>query len=443
MKNIPHDDALHALASQERAVVQGLCYGHQAPGLRDEDLSDPVARAVLRAVRSLQAEGLEEIDPGALLARMSSDGQREAWQVLQAEDFPSGPSYFSAALHVVTRAALLRRLDLAARKVRDLAADCDGLSASALEQKVAALLSEPFRGSRRSAPRIEQDRMADLLDDLAEGRAARGSITTPWPDLDRLLGGCIEAGNLVLIGARPSMGKSAFALQFARHVARVHGPVLFQSCEMSDREVTRRSVAQQVQANSRSLELEHVSRAIGRAVPLYLYTENQGVDDLAGVLASFIAAHPDTAALFVDYLGLLQTGGATQNTEAELSYISRSLKRLAERHGIPVIAVHQLNRGVESREDKRPQLSDLRGSGAIEQDANIVMFLFRPGYYSGRPEDPQTTVRIAKNRDGSTWSVDLHWVPTTVTFYALDERHEEPVPAGRLDRAYGDLEPLL
>ena len=409
------------LWEMERRMVVGMFDGYTCRTIADQDLSDKPARNGLQALRQLQRDGLNVPGIDGMFRGLAGAG--DGTLPLLEQHYPVTNAEFDAAVRYVSSSIIRRRVREAALRIARKAEQ--GLAVEELEREVQTSLGRALQGCRDSEPRAQVERMERLLDDIAAGVTTKGVVDTPWPGLNRILGG-IEPGNLVLIGARPSMGKSAFALQLAQHVAIQHGPVLVVSLEMNEREMTRREVAQKVQANSKTLTEIHVSRAIAQACPVYLHTENRGVDDLAALVATFQATHPDMAAVFVDYLGLLQCGGAEQNAESELSYISRSLKRMAERHQVPVFAVHQLNRGVEARVDKRPQLSDLRGSGAIEQDANIVMFLFRPGYYAGRPEDPEAQVRVAKARDGATYTVQLHWKPETVTFREIDDRHQPP-----------------
>ncbi len=421
------------LWEMERRMVVGMFDGYQpAAPVALTDVADKPARTALQALRTMQAEGLPV--PGFEGLLRGLQGRGDGTLTLLEPYYPVTQAQFDHAVDEVAAYRITSGVRTAAQEILRLTTQ--GLPLDDLEREVQARLGRALQGTRTGSPRFQQERMADLLERFCDPEQAGKPIDTGWSDLDRALGG-IEPGNLVLVGARPSMGKSAFALQFAQHVARQHGPVLFQSCEMSEVEVTRREVAQIVQANSRQLEPQHITRAIAKACSLALTTSNTGVDGLQAAVATFHTQHPDMAAVFVDYLGLLQKGGADQNAESELSYISRSLKRMAERHGVPVVAVHQLNRGVEARPDKRPLLSDLRGSGAIEQDANIVMFLYRPGYYTGTPDDHRTEVRIAKARDGATQTINLHWRPETVTFSCIDTRHEPPT-YGRTHLAYGD-----
>lgn len=420
------------LWEMERRMVVGMFDGFQpAAPVALTDVADKPARTALQALRTMQAEGLPV--PGFEGLLRGLQGRGDGTLTLLEPYYPVTQAQFDHAVDEVAAYRITSGVRTAAQEILRLTTQ--GLPLDDLEREVQARLGRALQGTRTGSPRFQQERMADLLERICDPEQAGKPIDTGWTDLDNALGG-IEAGNLVLVGARPSMGKSAFALQFAQHVARNHGPVLFQSCEMSEVEVTRREVAQIVQANSRQLESKHITRAIAKACSLALTTSNTGVDGLQAMVATFHTQHPDMAAVFVDYLGLLQKGGADQSAESELSYISRQLKRMAERHGVPVVAVHQLNRGVEGRPDKRPLLSDLRGSGAIEQDANIVMFLYRPGYYTGAPDDPRTEVRIAKARDGATQTINLHWRPETVTFSCIDGRHDEPPTLGRIDRAY-------
>lgn len=428
------------LWEMERRLVVGMFDGYTGRPVVEQDLTDKPARTGLQALRQLQADGLRIPGHEGLMRGLAGLG--DGTLTILEPFYPVTKGEFEVADAYVASAIVRRRVREAAQRIIRLTEQ--QVPVEELERDSQSLLGRALQGSRPSDPRPQLLRMERLMDEILAGDTSKGVVDTPWPDLNRILGG-IEPGNLVLIGARPSMGKSAFSLQLAQHIARRHGPVLMVSLEMNEREVTRREVAQLIQVNSKLLEATHVSRAIAKACPLYLYTDNRGVDDLAALSASFQAAHPGMAALFVDYLGLLQSGGPEQHTEAELSYISRSLKRMAERQGIPVVCVHQLNRQVEQRADKRPVLSDLRGSGAIEQDSNLVMFLFRPGYYTGQQDDSEAEVRVAKSRDGATYSVRLSWRAETVSFHSIDTRHEDsdPSPVGRLDYAYGDLEVAL
>lgn len=412
--NEPDPLALATLANAERLVVMGLADGKQAPGLREADLTDVPARAGFLAVQTLVRAGVD-IHLIPLREQMARDGAAEHFSALANYQVVTRTD-FDHALGLVRRSSRQRRVLRALWKaLQETEERGMELSPEAHEQLVSGLIGRAFQGTRKGSPRMELERMEQLLDDLTTTDPQLALVQTGFHDLDRYLGGGLEPGNLIVIGARPRIGKSAFGLQLGRHIAH-KGPVLFQSCEMNSREVTRRAVAQERQANSRQLTPEDVSRAIGGAVPLYLYTENNGVDDLCAVVATFQAQHPDMAAVFVDYLGLLQQGGPEANTVAEVSYISRQLKRLAERHEVPVFALHQLNREVDKRLDKRPVLSDLRDSGAIEQDANIVLLLYNAGLADGGAPSPETQCRIAKARDGTTYTVNLHWFPETVTF---------------------------
>ena len=261
----------------------------------------------------------------------------------------------------------------------------------------------------------------DNLEKLYQNRGKVSGIESGFADLDAKISGLNE-GDLIIVAARPAMGKSAFVLNIASHVAG-HGnvPTLIFSLEMSKEQMVNRIVASEGEIDSMKIKNGNLESEdwlkLGEAssrlseIPLY-------IDDKAGLTAAELRAKCRKAKLekgiglvIIDYLQLMEgpgKGGASR--QQEISDISRSLKILAKELKIPVIALSQLSRANESREDKKPMLSDLRESGAIEQDADIVMFIHRDEYYNPDTEKKNMAeIIIAKNRSGSTGSIDLAW----------------------------------
>jgi len=278
--------------------------------------------------------------------------------------------------------------------------------------------------------------VVDLMDRVQEMADNPNDITgvpTGFYDLDRMTSG-LQAGDLVVLAARPSMGKTAFAINIAEHVALNEGlPVAVFSMEMGAAQLAVRvvgSIGRIDQGHLRTGKLTdeewpRLTDAIER-----LRTVSLHIDETAGLTSSELRANARRLArkcgklglIVVDYLQLMtgSSGGDGENRATELGEISRGLKMLAKELQCPVIALSQLNRGVEQRTDKRPMMSDLRESGAIEQDADIIMFIYRDDYYNKDSKDPGVAeIIIGKQRNGPTGAVRLTFLKPLTRFESL------------------------
>ena len=269
-------------------------------------------------------------------------------------------------------------------------------------------------------------RELDKLEKLASGEQARGGTPSGFYDLDALTGG-FQAGNLIILAARPSMGKSALVTNIAENAALDHGmAVALFSLEMSESELAQRFIASQAGVPGEQLRTGHVKAdrwdkivdAAGRitAAPLYLDdTSDLGIMEVrakARRLHQRLLNEDGTGGLgliIIDYLQLMRADHRVESRVEQVGQMSRGLKILARELEVPVIALSQLSRAVESRSEKKPILSDLRESGQIEQDADLVMFIYREEYY-----EPETSQRpgeadliIAKHRNGPLGEVTL------------------------------------
>ena len=271
-----------------------------------------------------------------------------------------------------------------------------------------------------------------------EKAAKSGGQTTGIPtgffDLDYRTAG-LQPSDLVLIAARPSMGKTAFALNLAENIAvRKHVPTAIFSLEMSQVQLVNRILALDSGVNLQKIrtgkledhdweDMMMAARRIGEA-PLYIFdTPAASVQEVRSKCRRLKLDH-DLQLVMIDYLQLMESKGTKRNEsrQNEVSEISRSLKALARELNCPVIALSQLSRQPDTREDKRPVLSDLRESGAIEQDADVVMFLYRDEYYTKEKckEPGITEVIIGKQRNGSTGTVKLAWIGEQTKFLNLE-----------------------
>ncbi len=267
----------------------------------------------------------------------------------------------------------------------------------------------------------------------------KGEITgvgSGFTDLDSMTSG-FQAGDMILIAARPSMGKTTFALNIAEHAAlREHKSVVIFSLEMSKEQLAYKLLCSEANVDMLKLrtgaledsDWENIARATGPLSKAKVY-----IDDTAGVTVMEMRSKCRRLKLeygidliVIDYLQLMSGGSGTDNRQQEVSEISRSIKALAKEMECPVIALSQLSRAPEQRADHRPMLSDLRESGSIEQDADLVMFLYRDEYYNKETEDKNIgECIIAKQRNGPVGTVKMAWLGQYSKFGNLDVIHKE------------------
>ncbi len=263
---------------------------------------------------------------------------------------------------------------------------------------------------------------------------AISGIRSGFIDLDRRTSG-LNNSDLILVAARPAMGKSAFAINIATNVAmRANVPVVIFNLEMSKEQVANRILCSEAMVDSNKIKTgqmedsdwEKLASTLGPLSAAEIY-----IDDTPGISIMEIRAkarklklEKDIGLIVIDYLQLIQgTGKKGASREQEISEISRSLKILAKELNIPVIALSQLSRASEQRKDHRPMLSDLRESGAIEQDADIVMFIYRDDYYNeDSPKKGVAEIILAKHRGGSIGTIELLWLGNYTKFVDLDKR---------------------
>ena len=271
---------------------------------------------------------------------------------------------------------------------------------------------------------------------LAEMRENKGQVSgvpTGFIELDKRLAG-LQPATLILIAARPAMGKTSLAVNIAQNIAiKEHKPVLIFSLEMSKEELVNRIISSEARIeadkmHSGEVSIEDMNKILDIIDPLSnapIY-----IDDTASITVTEIRAkakrlmlEKDLGLVVIDYLQLMN-GRKSESRQVEIAEISRSLKILAKELSVPVIAVSQLSRGPEGRSDKRPMLSDLRESGAIEQDADIVMFIYRDEYYNEMSEKHNIgECIIAKHRAGETGKFEMTWLGKYTSFYNLETNY--------------------
>ena len=304
------------------------------------------------------------------------------------------------------------------------------------ERLIFQIAQRHLRGGAQPIRAILNDTFK-YIERLYERKEHVTGLASGFEKLDRMTAG-FQPGDFIIIAGRPSMGKTAFALNIARHAGVVdRKKVLILSLEMSKEQLVQRLLCSDGRVDSNKLrtgQLDHrdwrlLTNAAGRLneAPIFI-DETAAISVLeARAKARRMMAEHGLDLIVIDYLQLM-SGRNPENRQQEISEISRSLKALAKELHVPVVALSQLSRAVENRQHKEPQLSDLRESGALEQDADLIMFLYRPGWYSPEGDTRLAEVIIGKQRNGPTGKVDLTFLPEYTSFENRAEEHRQLQP---------------
>ena len=454
MRVPPHDE------DAERAVLGAMLLTADAVAdaveiLSGQDFYRPAHQHVFNAAIGLYTKG-EPVDTVTVhdeLERMgfseATDGLRGLMELQSSTPVAANAAYYAK---IVADTALLRRLIKAAGEVSELAFSRPPNVGDALDQAETLIFHAAERENDPTMERMNSllgGALTELEDLYSRGSAITG-ITTGFADLDKKLSG-LQPSSLVVLGARPSIGKTSLALDIA--VAAAKGaldshnaaltenkeesapeqkephPVLFFSLEMSNSEITQRVLGSEARVPTDRLrtgrlnddDWSKISTAMGRLGELPLWVDDSPSMSILEVRAKSRRRHAEAGGLtlvVVDYLQLLVGGGnRNENRQVEVSEFSRGLKILARELKCPVLALSQLSRAPETRQDKRPMLADLRESGAIEQDADVVMFLYRDEVYNPESKDRGIAeLLIAKHRSGPTGLVKLIFLPNFTKF---------------------------
>ena len=294
------------------------------------------------------------------------------------------------------------------------------------------------KGAKDNVPISEI--VMNALDKIEMAAKQKGSVTgvpTGFIDFDYMTAG-LQPADLIIVAARPSMGKTALVLNMAQYIGfHENRPLAIFSLEMSKEQLVNRLFSLESRVDAQKLrtgnlqdseweQLIEGASVIGASNVIIDDTPGISVGELRSKCRKFKLEHPDLSVVMIDYLQLMTTSGKSESRTQEISEISRSLKALARELNCPVIALSQLSRAVEQRPDHRPMLSDLRESGGIEQDADVVMFIYRDDYYNKDSElKGISEIIIAKQRNGPVGTVQLAWLPEYTKFGNLDHSRKE------------------
>jgi replicative DNA helicase len=414
-------------------------------GLRPEDFYRPRNQLIFRAMIRLK----EKAEPEAVDALTVSEDLRRAGELEKAggtayiHSLPTLVPAVGAVLdyaRIVKENALLRSLLSATRDIQDEVLAHRGEPRELIERAEAVLFKIGHDGGTAEMKSIEAvlHEEIDKLEELSRKDVGLTGAPSGFVDLDSLTGG-FQHGNLIVVAARPSMGKSSLATNIAENAAIDHGvPVALFSLEMSEAELAHRFIASQARVSSDELRKGRVRgdrwpkvlNAVEKlaSAPIYLDDSSDiGVLEMRAKARRLHARH-GLGLIVVDYLQLVRPDTRADSRVEQVGQISRGLKILARELDIPVIAVSQLSRAVESRNPPIPMLSDLRESGQVEQDSDVVMFIYRDEYYNAESERlGEADLIVAKHRNGPIGQITLTFLPKYPKFANLyRERGVEP-----------------
>jgi len=410
--------------------------------LRTEDFYRESHQAIYRAILALH-ERRQAADFVTVVDELERQGQLE---------LIDGPAYLTSLINmvptsvhvehygrIVERTALMRRLITAASDIAALAYEDREEADEVLDNAERILFEVSQRRISRALTPISEiiKRYYDHVEFLVEHRDQTLGVPTGFTALDKLLGG-LQPSDLVIIAARPGVGKTSLAVSIALNAALKNNAVVAMfTLEMSAEQLAQRMISSQAGIDSQRLRLgsiedveweqfTHVSGVLSKTAIFVDDTPSPSPMEIR-TKARRLAAEYDLDLIIVDYLQLMQGGDRrSENRVQEISYISRALKALARELNVPIVALSQLSRAVESRQDKKPVLSDLRESGSIEQDADVVMFIYRDEMYREDTSRPNVAdIIVAKHRNGPTATISLHFEPSLTRFgnlaYGKDE----------------------
>lgn len=434
-------------APAEQAVIGSMlidprCIPAVLEKLKPDEFYVKLNRDIFETMFSMFSYG-QTIDPVTVLDQMRSRGvYQESNDAYLAEVMRVTPTAANVMEYaaIVRDRALLRHLGEAADEINNMIYEGSGEAETMLEaaeRRIYALRQGRSVGGLTPVSSIMQN-VFDDLSAAAESGSRIPGIPTGLPDLDRLILG-LNDSELIIVAARPGVGKTSIALNMALHAAMYeHKTVAIFSLEMSREQLVMRLLSRAALIPSQNMLTGQLTEQQWRDISDAAQTISQTailIDDNPVLTVSEMNAQCRRVAnldlVVIDYLQLMQSAGSGHSWSNEsrtqaVSDMSRMLKIMAKELNVPVICLSQLSRANESRQNKRPMLSDLRESGAIEQDADIVLALYRDGYYNKECENPNLAEAIIlKNRHGETGTLELMWLPEYTSFAAIEKKYDD------------------
>ena len=442
-RQMPHNvEAEHAVLGA--ILIDARCLPEVVELLKPEDFYLRQNQEIFQTIYSMFALS-KTIDPVTVLNQMRQDGTyqegvtREYFFQLM-EVTPTSENAVDYAKIVKDR-SVLRQIGAAASSMTEMVTSGQGSSAEVLEAAEQRIYAIRQGRSAQGLHHITSVMHAvyERLAELAASESAIPGISTGLPDLDAVISG-LNKSDLILLAARPGMGKTSLALNILLYAGKHSGKAcVFFSLEMSREQLAMRLLSNESFVDNKKLTTGRLSDEDWEKVALATSALNHTnilIDDNPSLSVADMNAKcrrvENLGLVVIDYLQLMTSAGGKNQYSGEsrqqvVSDISRALKIMAKELNVPVLCLSQLSRANENRPDKRPRLSDLRESGAIEQDADIVMFIYRDDYYDQNSENHnQAECIVAKNRHGELSTVPLQWLPEFTTFSSVDWKHQEP-----------------
>lgn len=441
--------ALPADVNAEAAVLSAMIIDADVVSkgiekLRESYFSTRTNRFIFRSISEIFNDGIE-VDALTLINRLERNNHLETIggipKINEIADIVVSSANFDYHLNIVIEQALLRHLIVACNGIIENCYSSTAPVKSLVDEAEQAVFSIAEMPQHQGFLRIDQitEEVLENIDLVASTKSPITGVGTGFGDLDRLTGG-FRPGQFIIIAARPAMGKTSLALNIATHVSvNLSKKVGVFTMEMGADEVIMRMFSSASEVNMDSMlkgygmnqeKLTRIMQASEVLRSKHIYIDESGTNtplDIRAKVRRLAAEVGGLDLVLIDYLQLMSLSRDRENRQQEISEISRSLKVLAKDMKIPVVALSQLNRGLESRDDRRPRLADLRESGAIEQDADLVMFIYRDEYYyPDKTEKPGIAeIIVGKNRHGATGSVELMFDREYTLFRSLDSRGDE------------------
>jgi replicative DNA helicase len=425
-------------------LIDARCAPEVVEALRPDDFYLRQNREIYETIYSMFSYSAT-IDPVTVLDHMRQNGvydeNSSRGYILQLMEITPTAANVREYVSIVRDKALLRHLAEASGQITALVQEGTGTAQAVLdaaEQKIYAIRQGRSSQGLEPISSVILD-VFDRLGELAQQDSPIPGLPTGFADLDGAIAG-LNRSDLILLAARPGMGKTSMALNILLHTGKFSGKtVVFFSLEMSREQLAMRLISSEAFVDNKKLITGRLTEEDWDKIALAAASLNKTkilIDDNPSLSVAEMNAKcrrvENLGLVIIDYLQLMQSAGgqsrySNENRQQVVSDISRALKIMAKELRVPVLCLSQLSRGPESRGDKRPMLSDLRESGAIEQDADIVMFLYRDDYYNEDSENHNLAeCIIAKNRHGETRKVELQWLPEFTAFSSLERRREEP-----------------
>ena len=435
----------HSLEAEQSVLgsvlIDSQCVTEIIGILKPEDFYLQQNREIFEAIYEM-FNFSQTIDPVTVLEKLRELGyytDKTRDYVLQLMDITPTAAHAARYANIVRDKAMLRGLDRAGKDIVELVAEQTGTPAEMLEtaEKKIYALRKGERGDSLEHIGTILHKVFDHLTELSQTDSAIPGRSTGLRDLDSKING-LNKSDLVLIAARPAMGKTSFALNIGLNVAKKYDrTVAFFSLEMSREQLAMRLLSGESFVDSQKMATGKLAEdeweKLGMASVALSQTDIR-VDDNPSITVAEMNAKlrrvDNLGLVIIDYLQLMTGSGYSkgggENRVQVVSEISRALKIMAKELNVPVVCLSQLSRGPEGRTDKRPMLSDLRESGAIEQDADVVLFLYRDDYYNPDSEEKNVAECIvSKNRHGEVGTVKLQWLPQYTTFADREWKHAD------------------